>query len=171
MDERFSRGWDNAMIIKGLVDEDFVNYKEPCMYICSSKCSFKCDDENGGDYCQNSSLVLTEDMNIDDNIIIERYLNNPITKAICISGLEPFDQIDEVLKFIDLLRNKYKSDDMVVIYSGYNKNEIAAFEEVLKQYKNIIVKYGRYVPGERKHKDPVLGVKLASWNQYAEQIS
>ena len=73
--------------------------------------------------------------------------------------------------FIDLLRNKYKNDDMVVIYSGYNKNEITAFEEVLKQYKNIIVKYGRYVPGERKHKDPVLGVKLASWNQYAEQIS
>lgn len=31
------------MKITGLVDEDFINYKAPSMFISTSKCSFKCD--------------------------------------------------------------------------------------------------------------------------------
>ncbi len=159
------------MIIKGLVDEDFVNFKLPCMYICSSTCSFKCDVESGASNCQNSSLALASDIDMSNEKIIERYLANDITKAICISGLEPFDQRDEVLQFIKALRDEYGCDDMVVIYTGYNRDEVEDIIKELQKYKNIIVKFGRYVPGEHKHKDKVLGVWLASWNQYAEQIS
>lgn len=159
------------MRIKGLIDEDFVNFKLPCMYICSAECSFKCDSENGGDYCQNSILAKAEDLDINDDAIIKRYLANDITKSICISGLEPFDQFDEMLEFIKKLRNEYACDDFVVIYSGYNADEIADKVEALKGFKNIIVKFGRYIPRQRKHMDKVLGVKLASSNQYAEQIS
>lgn len=159
------------MIIKGLLDEDFINYKVPCMYICTATCSFKCDLENGDRYCQNGSIALANDIDIDDEAIIKRYLQNDITKAICFSGLEPLDQIDEIIYFISLLRTKYKCDDMVVIYSGYNECEVIEEIERLKKYKNIIVKFGRYVPNEKKHKDDVLGVKLASHNQYAVQIS
>lgn len=42
---------------------------------------------------------------------------------------------------------------------------------VLSEYKNIVVKFGRYIPGQEKHYDEVLGVYLASDNQYAEKIS
>lgn len=42
---------------------------------------------------------------------------------------------------------------------------------ILKKYKNIIVKFGRYIPNQKKHFDPVLGVELASDNQHAEKLS
>jgi len=35
------------MIIKGLIDEDFVNYKKPSMTIMMPYCTFKCDKEYG----------------------------------------------------------------------------------------------------------------------------
>ena len=42
---------------------------------------------------------------------------------------------------------------------------------MLYDYKNIIIKYGRYIPNQTPHRDEVLGVNLASDNQYAERIS
>ena len=159
------------MIIKGLLDEDFVNYKTPCMYICTAKCSFKCDIENQKECCQNSVLAFSGEITIDDDKIIQRYLSNDITNAICFSGLEPFDQFDELRQFIDKLRNEYKANDTVIIYSGYNEDEISEYISQLKKYSNIIVKFGRYIPDEYPHIDNVLGVKLASNNQYAIKIS
>ena len=80
------------MLIKGLVDEDFVNYKLPSMYIATATCSFKCDKEYGQPICQNSELAKQPDIDIPITDIIMRYLANPITKAIVFGGLEPFDQ-------------------------------------------------------------------------------
>ena len=77
------------MIIKQLVDEDFVNYKKPSMFVGFPKCSFKCDKECGMQVCQNSTLALSQNINIDTNRLVERYLSNPITHAIvCGSGLQ-----------------------------------------------------------------------------------
>lgn len=42
---------------------------------------------------------------------------------------------------------------------------------ILKQFSNIVLKTGRYIPGHEKHYDEVLGVYLASNNQQAERIS
>lgn len=159
------------MIIKGLVDEDFINYKTPCMYICTARCSFKCDKELGGKYCQNSPVAKQTDMDIDEEDIIRRYIQNPITHAVCFSGLEPFDQFDDMRSFIKKLREEHGCNDTVVIYSGYDKDEIADMISALKQFDNIIVKYGRYRPNEEKHYDKVLGVYLASNNQFAERIN
>ena len=41
------------MILKGLIDEDFVNYKKPAMVLEFPYCSFKCDKECGRQVCQN----------------------------------------------------------------------------------------------------------------------
>jgi hypothetical protein len=38
-------------------------------------------------------------------------------------------------------------------------------------FDNIIVKFGRFIPDDEKRFDEVLGVELASHNQYAEVIS
>ena len=43
--------------------------------------------------------------------------------------------------------------------------------EYLSQFKNIIIKYGRFIPNHKPHNDEVLGINLASDNQYAERIS
>ena len=57
------------------------------------------------------------------------------------------------------------------IVTGDIVGEIKDYIDQLKQYKNIIVKFGRYIPGQQTHKDEVLGVNLASDNQYTEKIS
>ena len=156
--------------IRGLVDEDFVNYKKPAMFIAFPYCTFKCDTECGYSVCQNSSLVEnTNIINIDEQIIIDRYIKNPITHSIVISGLEPFDSFNELVILIRSFREKTLDD--IVIYSGYNKEEITSYIEELKQFKNIVIKFGRFIPNQEKHYDEVLQVTLASPNQYGEKIS
>lgn len=154
------------MRIKGLTDEDFVNYKLPSMFISTCFCSFKC----GEDCCQNSSLAKEKPKFIDDDELIQRYLGNPITKAIVFGGLEPFDQYRELFNFISILRLEYGCGDPVVIYTGYNKDEIDGEIRMLSQFENVIVKYGRYIPYSESVFDDVLGVRLASNNQYAEVL-
>ena len=156
--------------IRGLVDEDFVNYKKPAMFIAFPYCTFKCDKECGYSVCQNSSLVTnSEIIDIDEQKIVNRYIDNPITTSIVISGLEPFDSYQDLFILIKAFREKTLDD--IVIYTGYNKNEIENNIEKLKQFKNIFVKFGRFIPNQQKHYDEVLQVTLASPNQYGEKIS
>ena len=154
------------MKIKGLISEDFVNYKKPAMTIMFPHCNgFKC----GAEYCQNSPLSKAEDIEMDISNIVIRYLNNPITESVVMQGLEPFDSWDDLIGLVGCLR--HSTDDDIVIYTGYYKEEIADKISLLSKYKNIIIKYGRYIPDPKKHYDEVLGVYLASENQYAERIS
>ena len=92
------------MILKQIIDEDFVNYREPSMYLIFPHCSFKCDTENKTQYCQNRGLALEPDIEISKEEVIDRYLRNPITSAIVCGGLEPFDSPLDLLPFIDTLR-------------------------------------------------------------------
>ena len=62
------------------------------------------------------------------------------------------------------------SQDDVVIYTGYNKDEIVSEINELKDFGNIIVKFGRFVPDQESHFDETLGVELCSPNQYAERV-
>ena len=154
------------MLIKGVIHEDFVNYQKPCMTIMFPICNgFKC----GGDLCQNSSLATSPSISVPTNKIVEAYIRNDMTSAICCQGLEPMDSFGHLLKLVRLLREQ--TDDDIVIYTGYTKEEVEKEVEELKQYKNIIVKFGRFIPNQQPHYDAVLGVNLASDNQYAEKIS
>ena len=155
------------MKIIGLIDEDFVNYKEPCMVIEFPYCNFKCDKECGMQVCQNSTLATAKPIDISANKLVQRYINNPITKAICCQGLEPFDSWEDLLKCIASFREK--TDDDIIIYTGYTEEEIAVQIAFLKNlYSNIIIKFGRFIPNQEGHFDEVLGVNLASDNQYAK---
>ena len=157
------------MIIKQLIDEDFSNYKEASMFIGFPKCTWKCEKECGMRVCQNSTLSQSPDVNINVNDLVKRYLSNPLTNAIVCGGLEPFDSVTDLRLFIETIREK--TDDNIVIYTGYNKNEIMKHISWLIKFKNIIIKYGRFIPNQQKHYDEILGVYLASDNQYAEKIS
>ena len=157
------------MIIKQLVDEDFVNYKKPSMFIAFPSCTFKCEKDCGQKMCQNSSLMQSPNLNISISSLVERYMNNPITKAVVCGGLEPFDSWKELQCFIIEFRKH--TDDDIVIYTGYREDEIQDKTEQLKQLSNIIIKFGRYIPNQQKHYDEILGVFLASNNQKAIKIS
>lgn len=158
------------MRIKSLQDEDFVNYKKPSMFICTASCGGKCCKELNLplSICQNDELRSCPTSQYDDIRIIRRYLSNPITHAIVFGGLEPFEQYDEVADFIQLFREF--SEDDVVIYTGYNEEELPEQIKELRQYGSVIVKFGRFIPDQESHYDEVLGVNLASNNQYAKQL-
>lgn len=158
------------MKIKGIIDEDFVNYKKPSMFIAFPTCSFKCDKEAGCSICQNSRLANEPDIEISFLEIVSRYVKNPITKAVVFGGLEPFDSI-WLLRLIREFR--LYTNDEIVIYTGYTEQELRddGILEDMEKAKNIIIKFGRFVPNQEKHYDEVLGIELASPNQYARRIS
>lgn len=166
------------MKIVGLLDEDMVNYKKCAMYIAFPFCSFKCDKECGEPVCQNSELAQSPTFEISPEEICERYINNPLTSAIVIAGLEPFDSPFDLIALIGCFRYEYKCNDDIVIYTGYTEEEITSTDSKmgvlyknLIDFGNVIIKYGRFVPNNETHFDEVLGVNLASDNQYAKRIS
>ena len=118
--------------LKNIISEDFINYKKPSMFLVTCKCDWKCCKEQNIDIsiCQNQPLVSTPDMPFYIEDIVKLYIKNDITKSIVIGGLEPFLQFSEIKDFIETLR-KYSNDD-VVIYTGYNKEEIEKEIEILK---------------------------------------
>lgn len=163
------------MKIKGLKDVDFTNYRKPSMFIIFPYCSFKCDKENGCQLCQNSSLAHEPDIEISLGALLDRYQNNPLTKAIVCGGLEPFDSVQDLFSLIQAARDFREIDDDIVIYTGYTEEELAEkhpwIYRVITGYKNIIIKYGRFRPNEESHYDEILGVKLVSSNQYAKKVN
>ena len=151
--------------------EDFVNYKVPSMFLITSICDWKCCKEANIDIsiCQNQSLTKQPTKTYSYESIYQAYVNNPITKAIVIGGLEPFDQFEEIFRLILYFRAQ-GCDDMFVIYTGYDKHELSVLY-MLRMLKNITVTFGRFKPNNKPHFDSVLGVNLISDNQYAEVIS
>lgn len=136
------------------------------MLICTSKCDWKCCRESGNDIslCHNSPLSQQPDIEVSVKDIYERYVSNSITKSLVIAGLEPILQFDEVYELIEYFRKKGCAD-IIVLYTGYEAEEI--FDELssLTPFGNIIVKTGRYKPNLPTRYDEVLGVTLASSNQ------
>lgn len=155
------------MKITFLVDEDIVNYEKTNMFIGIPFCDGKCNKDYGQIICQNNGL--DKYIEIAPNKIVERYLNNPLTEAIVIGGREPlYKCFEEVVNLIKEFR-KVTSDD-IVIYTGYREDEIIDKINILKQYKNIIIKFGRFIPNKTAYIDPILGVKLMNPEQYAEKV-
>lgn len=161
------------MRIKSIIAEDFVNYKLPSMFIVTCQCDFKCYKELGfsENDCPNAYLLNTPDIHMSNEEIYKMYESNDISKAIVIGGLEPFMQFLELENLIHYFRDNGEDCD-IVIYTGYNPDEIVSEIAVLQHnYKNIIIKFGRYIPNSSAKYDETLGVVLASENQYAVKIS
>ena len=157
------------MKIIDLIDEDFINYKKPSLFLALPFCTFKWEKECGIQCCHNSSIAKQPVIEVSTEKLVQRYLENPISESVVMRGMEPLDSFKDVIEFISILRKH--SDDPVVLYTGYYKSEIEDKIEQLQKFSNIIIKFGRFKPNEPHHIDPILGVELASTNQYAEKIS
>lgn len=166
------------MIVKGIEYEDFANYKMPSMFIAFPTCSFKCDKEAGCTVCQNSGLASAPCLAVSEDYLVNSYVNNPITSAIVLGGLEPFDSVYDLRLLIWKFRKK--TNDPIIIYTGYTEEEVRKLEYIqtgtgckmnvldeILDNKNIIIKYGRYIPNMPSRADDILGITLASDNQYA----
>lgn len=160
------------MRLKGIIEEDFIQYKKPSMFLISCFCDWKCCNEAKVDIsvCQNEPIVKNPTNNIDDEKIYNKYQANPITSSIVIGGLEPMLQFEEIYNLIKLFRDNNCVDDFV-IYTGYYPDEIQDKVKKLSKFKNIIIKFGRFIPNRNSVFDKVIGVNLASDNQFAIKIS
>lgn len=154
------------MKVRGLVDYDICNYKVPSIFIIFPYCSFKCDHEYGRPICQNSSLVDEPIIEINTRDIIVHYLNNPLTHALVCGGLEPFDSKEDLYELINAFRNVSK--DPIIIYTGYNEYELEEDIKKLKEFNNIIIKFGRFIPNDKGRYDSNLGKIISSRNQYSK---
>lgn len=155
------------MIIKGILTEDFVNYKKPSMTIMFPYCTMKC----GAEVCQNNPLLKEKNIKVKPSIIVDKYMENDITQALILQGLEPFDSWEDVWQLVCEFRRKTLDD--IVIYTGYTEEEIYNRRYILsnlRQFPNIIIKFGRYIPKQKPHFDELLGVNLMSDNQYAKRV-
>ena len=159
------------MRVKSIVAEDFCNYKQPSLFIVSAFCDWKCCTELGMDVsvCQNAPLASQLTQDVPDTAILTAFVENPITQAVVIGGLETMLQINELRALISLFRHANVRCPFI-IYTGYIPDEIDSELQLLRQFENIIVKFGRYNPNRPPKHDPILGITLISDNQYAEQI-
>ena len=150
--------------------EDFTNYKKPSMFVGMGTCTFKCCKEAGisPEICQNYILQY-DSLELEPKTLVGYYMSNTITEALVIGGLEPFDTFIDLLALVDEFRRQTYDD--IVIYTGYYPYEITTYLEYLTKYDNIIIKFGRFIPDCKKKKDKLLGVDLASSNQYAVRLN
>lgn len=135
------------------------NYKKISLYVpLGISCTFKCKDCCNIHYKNNKTYkTLTIEK------LIKIYQENKLVEALVLSGLEPFDSFEQLMYLIIYFR-KYSLDN-IIIYSGYEHNEISKKLEKLRGY-NIIIKLGRFIPNKEKIFNKDLGIHLASNNQY-----
>lgn len=160
------------MHLKGITVEDFCNYKKPSLFLSTAECDFKCCIEQGLDIsiCQNSPTASAPTIELNNESIYKLFIESNITKAVVIGGLEPFLQFSEVIDLVSYFR-EMGEDCTFVIYTGYYPNEILHEVCELSRLDNIVIKFGRYIPNSNPIFDEVLGINLASSNQFAERIT
>ena len=155
------------MLVKGIDVEDFVNYKKCSLYVAFPNCTFKC----GKDICQNSILACTTAQEISPETLYLHYEKNQLTEAVVCGGLEPFDSPNDLADLVFTWRVIHHNADDIVIYTGYTEDELKYDKtfQFITAFKNIIIKFGRFIPNSESIYDEVLGVTLQSKNQYAKK--
>ena len=159
------------MRIKFYKNDDFVNYRKGVLFIGMPFCTWKCCLEAGipCSVCQNYEWSRNPILEIGAEELVAQYLQDPLEEAVVFGGLEPMDSFEDVYEFV--LKFREKSADEIIIYTGYYPEEIEEKLTRLQAFSNIIVKFGRYIPNQKARYDDVLGVTLASDNQFAQKIS
>ena len=173
------------MRIKAIKPDDFTNYKDPegwsSLFIGMGTCDWKCCIAAGipVETCQNSKLAQAPIVELKAMDLLKRYVRE--SGSVVVGGLEPFNDMESLKELATAYRdfvsylNSETELDKLVIYTGYNPDEVINRVEeiynIVKGKLTLIVKFGRFVPGHKPHIDKVLGVDLASDNQYARVIT
>lgn len=151
--------------------EVFNDYKKTSLLIASCGCDFKCENEGLCQIgtCQNSHLMNQKEIEVVPKRICNIFNSNMLVESIIFGGLEPMLQLEEMIDVISEFRKTNNED--IVIYTGYNEDEIQLELRMLSRYDNIYVKFGRYIEGLEPVFDDIGGVLLSSKNQYFKKIS
>lgn len=152
------------------------DYKKTSLYFSVGlECTMKCmNDLKQINYdisecdCHNSELLKNKPIEFTKEYLEQIINKNPFINSYVMGGLEPLDSFNNLIKLIELIRSI--NNDDIVIYTGYYEHEVENKINTLKQYSNIIMKFGRFNPQLKPKFDKVLGVTLISSNQYGKKI-
>jgi len=141
------------------------------LLIATHSCDFKCLKEQNLDLsiCQNSHLTDNPTKQIGVPELIDIFNNNLLSDCVVFAGMEPMLQFEEIYNFIRHFRES--NNDDIVLFTGYYPDEIEDKIERLKEFSNIVVKFGRFIENSSDVYDKTLGISLASKNQFAKKIS
>ena len=150
------------------VVEVFQDYKKSAVLFSMCYCDWKCCKEAGIDVCHNLPIAKQENVKLTFSDALS-IVNNSVTDAVLFGGLEPLLQSEEVTHLIRYFREHGVKKD-IVVYTGYYIEEID--KDVLESLTqcHVILKCGRFIPNRPSKFDDVLGVTLASDNQYGVQL-
>lgn len=156
--------------------DDISDYKHTAMLLVFPNCLGKCKN------CQNSKLQKRNKFNdifVTAESIINYYNRLKTHSAIVCAGLEPFDSFYDLKDIFEcFVDSAKKPENDFVIYTGYYYDEIKENVDELHDYlkrnnknslKRLIIKFGRYdetQPNRKGDVNPILGVTLATCNQY-----
>ena len=163
--------FDDSLDVFTINECDLVNYKDPTFMIASGiSCTFKCERECGERVCQTHPRLKEEVINYTISNAIWRYDRQSLSTSITFQGLEPLDNIIQLIWFLVEFRKNH--NDKVIIWTGYTEDECEPFINLLKELNisNIIIKFGRYVPNKESHFDELLGVILSNPEQYSKEF-
>jgi pyruvate-formate lyase-activating enzyme len=140
------------------------------MFIAAISCDWKCLRESNLPLhiCQNSHTSKMDTHSYDILDLIKRFNDNELSECIIFAGLEPLLQFEEIYEFIKIFRDTNNED--IIIYTGYYLDEVKDKIDQLRNFKNIIIKFGRYKPNSNKIFDDNLKIYLASDNQYSIRL-
>ena len=110
------------MKLKGIIFEDWVNYKKCSMVLEFPYCDFKCNRDCNMEVCHNYHMQGYPLLSIRADKLVESYMQNDICEAVVCQGLEPFDSWEDLWHFIAEFRRV--SLDDIVIYTGYTEEEV-----------------------------------------------
>jgi organic radical activating enzyme len=165
------------MLVRKIIRDDNVNYKRTALFVGIGDCDWKCCKEAGmnASMCQNSELAKVSAWKMTANECLDVVVHRKsFEQSVVIGGLEPFRDMNSLLELCRAVSSRCEFVDWdVVIYTGYYYNEIVEEVELIKESvgnHRLIIKFGRYDPALPPVKDSILGVELASSNQYAKII-
>lgn len=146
--------------------EVFQDYKKSALLFSTCYCDWKCCHEAGVDIdiCQNQKVSQQREVTLPFESILKK-VNQSFTDAVIFGGLEPILQADEVVQCIEYLRKHGVKKD-IVVYTGYYLEEIDPETLAYLALNDCILKCGRFIPDRKPKFDAVLGITLASDNQY-----
>ena len=110
---------EDKIHLKGVIMEDFVNYAKPSIFLITCQCDWKCCHEANIpiSICQNEPIIRQPTKEFLISSVYKAYIENEITKAIVVGGLEPFMQFNEILSLLKYFRENNCWDDFVISFS------------------------------------------------------
>jgi pyruvate-formate lyase-activating enzyme len=130
--------------------------------ICAVSCSIGCKD------CFNESVKQEPNRCSYIPNILDEIQANPFNEGVILAGLEWSSQPKEL---IALVKEATKRHLPIIIYTGYTSDQFIRRVPRIKEFPNVLIKYGSFNQNLRSFEHKEYGVNLASTNQHIQKIS